>query len=115
MKIKNLKEFIPLIIIIATILYSVIKVLTSNVIFTLPHYLGFFLILISLVSLFFSRKVYEYIMGGILILGTLGLIAFTPSILSINILGIKFQPYSLILLFIFLLILKDKYDISSNN
>lgn len=115
MKTKDFKEFLPLLIALITILYSIIKVITSDIIFTTPHYIGFFLICISVISFFINRKIYEYIMGGTFTIGVLGLIAFTPSIFSINILGIKFQPYSLVLLLIFLFILKDKYDSKNTN
>jgi len=115
MKKKDIKELTPLFILIITVIYSFLKVTTSNVLYTGRHYIGFLLISISIICFFLNRRIYEYLIAITLTIGTINLISFTPTTFSINIMGIQIQPYSLCLLIILILILKNKYEIISKN
>jgi len=94
------KEIIPLLILILISIYCIIIVSTTNTLYSSNNYIGHLLVLVSAISFFINKRVYKYIITGTLILGILGFLNFTPTIYSINFLGITFHPLPLIILII---------------
>jgi hypothetical protein len=112
-------KWIPVVILIITLAYSTVKILTTDYIFTIKQYLGIAFTIITLLSVLISEKAYKYLLGITLILGTFNVLAFTVNIryysfgLSLNladsklpVFGFGFQVYSFVVLIIFLIIFR---------
>ena len=88
---RNIKEFSPLGIILIISIGSIIQVMVTNYTFDYRHYIGLTLLLISTILFFTNRKIYKYVFGITLIIGTFNLIAFSTYIIGINLIFIPIQ------------------------
>ncbi|MGB1248838.1 MAG: hypothetical protein ACPG4Z_08115 [Chitinophagales bacterium] len=81
---KDWIEFIPLMILSIISIYSVIKVIFSDYIFSLPQQIGIPILSICLFLFFISRSVYKYVTGLILFVSTFNLIGFNATNIVMN-------------------------------
>ncbi len=96
------KDIIPLAVVIALILVSFSVVLSSNIVFTIKHYIGIFLVLLASFLYFLNKKAHIYLFSVILIMGFINLIdVFYVSILF-RFTFITFNPIFLILTGVFI-------------
>ncbi|GAA4303111.1 hypothetical protein [Nibribacter koreensis] len=106
MKKENIKQLLPLILLFGGLIYTSIAYLTSNVGLTWRHYLGILFALATGALYLYKLKYFKKVLGATLLIGTFNVLAFTPSITTVNIsiasLGVTFQPFSLIGLLIFM-------------
>ncbi len=92
--------------------YSIYTVATSNIIFSIKHYIGLGLIAIALIGLMFNVLISKVATFSALVLATFGLAAFTPTVtiysfgFTTNGKGIDLvvQPYCLFLMLLFILL-----------
>ena len=82
MELKKMFKYLPVAILIIAMIYSIYVAASTNVMLTKKHYIGFSLLLVSVMFYFFNTRIAQVIMLTILILGTFDLVAFTPSITS---------------------------------
>lgn len=110
-QVKNCFQQIPLLIITVLMCNCVYTVLTTNIAFQWKHYIGIIIILISILFLFFHfPRITKWVTLIGLIGATFNLVAYTAIIdyatLGGSIKGkgidIIFQPYSLMILFLFI-------------
>lgn len=111
---KNI-GYIPLVIITVLMCYCIYTVMTTNIAFQSKHYIGIIVILISMGALFFNQSISKGVTLFGLIGATFNFIAFTPIIDFFTIggsiegkgLDINVQPYSLLILLLFILLNLD--------
>jgi hypothetical protein len=84
MKGQNIKELIPLGLIVMALIYTTITVLTTDIILTHQHWIAYGLTLVVLVTLFINKRISNIILGLTIILGLLNIVAFTPTIMTIG-------------------------------
>jgi hypothetical protein len=84
MKGQNIKELIPIGLIVVALIYTAITVLTTDIIFTHQHWIAYGLTLVVLVTFFLNKKISNIILGLTIILGLANLVAFTPTIMTIG-------------------------------
>jgi hypothetical protein len=84
MKRQNIKDLIPLGLIVVALVYTAIVVSTTNIVLTHQHWIAYGLTLIVIVTYFLSKKISNIILGLTIILGLLNVIAFTPTIMIIG-------------------------------
>lgn len=110
--IKKIVAYIPFAIIAVLTIYSIYVVVTTNIIFSYEHYIGFVLVLVALLSLWYNLKVHKWATFLALLLVTFGQAAFTPIItrysVGFTIEGkggdIIIQPYYLCLIVLFIVL-----------
>jgi hypothetical protein len=81
---RELKELIPLGLIVAALIYTAIAVLTTTTILTHQHWLAYGLTSAILVTFFINKKISNFILGITLILGLLNIVSFTPTTITIG-------------------------------
>ena len=101
------KDIIPVLISIILLLISIGITLFTDYTLNYKHYVGIGLIGISTLSYFKNKKLFVYVFGLTLILGTLNLIDIYYSNIIFGIGPIKFNPIFLTLLIIFLALNKE--------
>lgn len=109
---KKTLPYIPFIIMVSLMAYSIYTLQTSNIIFSTKHYIGLGLVSIALIALLFNAFINKAATFLALVLATLGLAAFTPAITTYRFgftIGGKgpdmvIQPYCLFLLVLFILL-----------
>ncbi|MCH3882983.1 hypothetical protein [Tenacibaculum aquimarinum] len=104
------KDIIPLLISIILLLISVGITLFTEYTLNYKHYVGILLIGISTFLYFKNKKVFIYVFGMTLILGTINLIDIYYSNIIFGIGPIKFNPIFLTLLVIFLSLNKENLN-----
>jgi len=112
----SIKQSVPLLIILATTLFMIVSLSLSDYVFELPHYIAIIMTGLCTFFFFYNRKFYKYLMFLTLIIGTINMLSFTPSIISIGsstthvysntTISFSFQPLSFGLLLFFLFINK---------
>ena len=105
---RNIKEFLPIGILSIIAIGSIIQILLTNYTFDYRQYIGLSLLLISGILFFTNQKIYRYVFGVTLILGTLNLIAFSTYIIGINFLFIPIQIIPFIVLIIYLILYRKQ-------
>ncbi len=79
---------------------------------TIQHYLGLIGAILCIISFIAYRKFYKYVLGATLLLGLINLCNFTPAqtttSLSFNSLSIGFQPYSLAVIILTIILAMPK-------
>jgi hypothetical protein len=103
---------IPLIIIICLMIYSIYTVSTTNIAFSYEHYMGFAVIVISTIVIFFNSTFSKIFTGIGLLGGVFSLVAFTPTInyyrigytVNRNGMDIKIQMYCVLLFLLFIIL-----------
>ncbi len=111
---KNIGH-IPLAVISILMFYCIYTVMTTNIALQTKHYIGIIVILISFGALFFNKSISKWVILFGLIGATFNFIAFTPIIDFFTIggsiegkgLDINVQPYSLLILLLFILLNLD--------
>ena len=102
---------------IPTIVLLVLSTLTfinsgTDYSLTIQHYFGLTAAVLCIVSFFALRKFYKYVFGATLLLGLINLCNFTPAqtttSLSFNSLSIGFQPYSLFVIILTVILAMPK-------
>jgi hypothetical protein len=101
------KDIIPLLISIILLIISIGITLFTDYVLNYKHYVGIGLVGISSVLYFKNKKLYVYIFGLTLIVGTINIIDIFYSNISFGIGAIKFNPIFLTLLIIFLTLNKE--------
>lgn len=76
---KNL-YLVPLIILLATVVYATYIVSTTDIVFGDKHYLGLLFVGVSTIAILVRKSLGIYFTGITLLAGTLNFIAFTPAI-----------------------------------
>src|SRR5688572_1329030 len=84
MKGQKIKELIPLGLIVISLMYTAITVLTTDIVLTHQHWIAYGLTWVVLVTFFLNKKISNIILGLTIILGLLNIIAFTPTIMTIG-------------------------------
>ena len=106
---------IPLIIIICLMIYSIYTVSTTNIAFSYEHYMGFAVIAISIIGMFFNVTFSKIFTGVGLLGGVFSLVAFTPTInyyrlgysVNKNGMDVKIQLYCVLLFLLFIILNRD--------
>jgi hypothetical protein len=105
MKDFTLKEFLPALILICGLVYTLIIISTTDTALTIKHYGGLLLIVIIILLYIKRSKLFKKALAITLILGTINVLAFTPSIHTLNFgidqIGISIQLCSLFALLLF--------------
>ena len=104
------KDFIPLLIAIILVLVSIGIVLFSEYNISVKHYVGFLLVLISTVLYFKNKKLYAYVFGLTLLIGTVSVIDIFFMTFGFTIMFLNFNPLFLTLFIIFLAFNKNLLD-----
>jgi Na+-transporting methylmalonyl-CoA/oxaloacetate decarboxylase gamma subunit len=104
------KDFIPLLIAIILVLISIGIAVFSPTALNYRHYIGISLVLISTILYFKNKKLYAYVFGLTLLIGTTSLIDIFFMTFGITIVFFRFNPLFLILLIIFLAFNKNLID-----
>lgn len=105
------KEFIPLGICILLLLFSGIKVITSNYVLSTKHYVCILLILICIIAYLKNVKAYLYIFTITLFLGLLSFIDIFYTTYAFGIEGIfSLNPIFMILIILFFITNKDRMN-----
>ncbi|ALJ01679.1 hypothetical protein [Rufibacter tibetensis] len=106
MKKEYIKQILPLILLFGGLIYALIAYLTANVGLTWRHYLGILFVLATGALYLLQPKYFKKALGATLLLGTFNVLAFTPTITTVNLsiasLGVTFQPFSFIGLLTFM-------------
>lgn len=110
MKRQDFIQAIPVILLSLISLYAIFTVFTTNAIFEVRQHVGITLLSVSVALFFINRKLYKYLFGLVLVLGTFNLVAFSASIFSVSIFGVWLQPISAGILLIFFMIHRDDED-----
>lgn len=79
-RIKNLLDFIPLIILIGYTIVLFWTVAKTDIIFSTEHYIGIILLLITTVFFFFKHRLGVLLLGVTLLLGLFKIVAYTAAI-----------------------------------
>ena len=89
--------------------YSLVRILSSNTILTWKHYAGYSLFFISMILLFVDKKYHQHLLLITLVLGTVGVLSFTPTIFGFGLMGLEVDifAFALLLLSLFLLYLSE--------
>jgi hypothetical protein len=77
---QQVKELVPLALIVAAMIYTTVKVLTTTRALTFQHWFGYALTSLILVTFFLNRTVSKIVLSVTIILGVLNVVAFTPTI-----------------------------------
>jgi hypothetical protein len=109
---KRIVPYIPLIILILALCYTLINVSTTNRILGTKQFIAIWLVLGCLVITYLNRLAGLFATGLVLILGTINIISFQPYSETINLgfgvnaigLDYTFQPLSFGVLILFLII-----------
>jgi len=110
---KKYIYFLPITILVGAVLYSLYIVNTTNIMLGAKQYFGITFIVSSIVLGLIRKNLGIYLTGVTLLLGTLNLIAFTPTIESYsfgvsfndkNGIALKIQPFSFWTLLVFLVV-----------
>ncbi len=106
---EHYRLYIIPIILLLTFIYSLVRILSSNVIWTWKHYTGYSLFFISLILLFIDKKYHQYLLLLTLVLGTLGILSFTPTVYGFGLMGMEVDifAFALLLLSFFLFYQKE--------
>lgn len=112
MNFKRVLQYVPLVVLVIAVGYSIYTTLTTNILLVAKHYLGICFVLASLVAEITKPKAGKVITFATLLLGTINLLAFTPVIeaysfgFSLNNAGLdlKVQPFSLWIFLVFIII-----------
>ena len=108
---RKIVPFLPLFLLIGALSYSFHIISISNIVFGLKQYLGSILVLATIILSVYSSKFGLVLLGFSLVLGTFNFVAFLPIIEAYSIgfrlnesfgVGIKIQPFSLLVLLIFI-------------
>ncbi|XVJ66743.1 MAG: hypothetical protein HEQ40_11490 [Lacibacter sp.] len=78
--IKRKLDYIPLIILIISAILLLIKVFEGTYGLMWKHYFGFISLLFSILTFYYNHKIGIITLGFILLLGLVGLLSFSPSI-----------------------------------
>lgn len=99
----NYKEFLPILILNLIVFFSIVKVLISEYIFGIKHFIGLGLLVISTVLFFINKKGHICFFGVALILGILGFVGFSVIEVEFKISTIKINlvPFVIFLLYIY--------------
>jgi hypothetical protein len=89
---REIKELIPLGLIVVALIYTAITVLTTDIILTHQHWIAYGLTLVVLITFFLNKKVSNIVLGVTIILGLLDIVAFTPTIMTIGG-GLRFNAF----------------------
>ncbi|WP_120515526.1 hypothetical protein [Chitinophaga barathri] len=106
---KKIIPYIPLAVIAGTLLYTGYMALTTTINLQAKHYAAIILTLANIIcyAAKFKPRAGKVITLGIILLGCFNVLGFTPAIYSLFIgigrLEISFQPYSFLLLAIFVI------------
>lgn len=84
MKGQQIKELIPLGLIVGALVYTTIVVLTSDMVLTHQHWIAYGLTGVVLVTYFLKPDLSNIILGLTIVLGLLNVVAFTPTIMTIG-------------------------------
>lgn len=98
---RTIKEFLPIGILLIISIGSIIQIMLTNYTCDYRHYIGLTLLLISGILFFINRKIYKYVFGITLIIGTFNLIAFSTYIIGINLIFIPIQIIPFIILILY--------------
>ncbi len=108
---QKYKLLIPAIVLLVLSTWTFINSGTEYTL-TIQHYLGLTGATLCAISFFVFRKFYKYVLGATLILGLINLFNFTPAqtttSLSFNSLSIGFQPYSLFVIVLTVILVMPK-------
>lgn len=101
------KDIVPLLISIILLIISNVMTFFTDYVLSYKHYIGIGLVGISTILYFKNKKIYVYLFGLTLIIGTVNLIDIYYFKIIFGIGPIKFNPTFLILLIIFLTLNKQ--------
>lgn len=111
MKKKDFIESIPLFLLIILGIISIVQVLLTNHIFDGKQFIGITLAFVSAILFFTNRRIYKYIFGITLLLGTVTLISFSTLIITVNVFSIPLQVTVLPSLVIYMIVYKIEIGI----
>ncbi|MEJ0033300.1 MAG: hypothetical protein WDO15_24525 [Bacteroidota bacterium] len=77
---QQIKELVPLALLVAALIYTTIVVSTTDRALTFQHWLGYSLTAFVLVTFLLNRTLSKIILSVTVILGVLNVVAFTPTI-----------------------------------
>jgi hypothetical protein len=80
----NIKELIPLGLVVGALFYTAVVVLTSNSILTHQHWIAYGLTAVVLLTIFLNKTISNIALGLTIFLGLLNVLAFTPTIITIG-------------------------------
>jgi hypothetical protein len=75
---NKIKELIPLALITIGLLYAAIVATTTDIVLSLPHWLGYGLTGLILITYFFKKIISNILLGITLILGLFNVVSFLP-------------------------------------
>jgi hypothetical protein len=108
---KKYKLLIPTLVLVILVTWTFINSGTTYTL-TIQHYAGLVATIICAISFFAFRQYYKYVLGATLILGLINLFNFTPAqtttSLNFNSLSIGFQPYSLLVIILTVILAMPK-------
>lgn len=99
---KQLIKILPLLILIATSIISLVIVLSTNVIISQPHFIGLALLLASIIGYFFNIKIGAILSLITVLAGLFTLAAFTTTIVYFSIGSLKMDVFCLGVLIVFI-------------
>ena len=106
----QIKEFLPIAILLVIGIASVIQVLTTDYIFTYKQYIGLTLVAVCTALFFINRKFYKLLLGFTLSIGTLNIIGFSTAISTFGLSIVRVQLTSIVVLFVFILVFKEDLE-----
>jgi len=116
------KNLIPLLILAGICLYTFFYILFGrgyhqgeyyDMMFSLQHYLAFAAVTLNIIVYFFFRRIFKFTLVGMLLLGLLNIINFTPNGFRVGVaiqdqFLIEIQPFSLLFIIVFYLPNREK-------
>ena len=109
MKMKKILKLAPLFILLVSSVIVIINAITTDAAFTRFHIAGLAGVGIATVAQFFDKKIGSLLTCIILILGTCSVIRFTTDYYYLFIGSVKFDAFSIVIFFLFMIFHWDDF------